>query len=87
MALYSGVLLMSGLAYWLLQTVIIRSQGKNSPLAKAVGSDKKGKASPVLYILAIGLSFVSEWLAMSILVLVALMWLVPDQRIEKQFVH
>ncbi len=82
-ALYGVVLLASALAYWLLQQSIIATQGDASVLKQAVGADWKGKASPVLYALGIGLSFVSPYLAMAVYVGVACMWLVPDQRIER----
>jgi uncharacterized membrane protein len=81
-ALYGVVLLMAAIAYFILQQLIIASQGPDSILKKAVGGDWKGKLSPVFYILAIPLAFVSEWISMSLYVLVALIWLVPDRRIE-----
>ncbi len=82
-AAYGLVLLMSGVAYLILQQRIIASQGKDSLLKKAVGSDWKGKLSPVLYIVAILLAFVSSWLSMAVYVFVAIMWVVPDRRIER----
>jgi len=82
-AAYGVVLLMSGFAYLILQQRIIASQGEDSLLKKAVGSDWKGKLSPVLYIAAILLAFLSSWLSMAIYVSVALMWVVPDRRIER----
>ncbi len=82
-AAYGGVLLAAAMAYWLLQHVIIRSQGHDSLLKRAVGRDWKGNLSPVLYIVAIGSTFFSRWLAQAIYVLVALIWLVPDRRIER----
>ena len=81
-AFYGGVLLASAIAYYVLQESIIADQGPNSKLAAAIGRDLKGKISPVLYALAIPLAFVREWLADAIFVAVALMWLVPDPRIE-----
>ncbi|MDS4070761.1 MAG: TMEM175 family protein, partial [Candidatus Competibacter sp.] len=84
-ALYGVVLLMAALAYWLLQRAIIAKQGKDSLLAVAVGKDLKGKLSPVLYALAIPSAFVQPWIAGGIYVLVAMMWLIPDRRIEKVF--
>ena len=83
MALYGAVLLMAALAYFLLQTSIIKSQGPNSLLARAVGRDLKGKLSPILYGVAILAAFFKPWIAGSIYVFVALMWLVPDRRIER----
>ena len=82
-AVYGAALLMPALAYSLLQMAIIRTQGTNSTLAKALGNDVKGKVSPVLYVAAIPLAFVSPWISCGIYVLVALMWLVPDRRIAK----
>jgi uncharacterized membrane protein len=82
-ALYGVVLLMSGTAYWILQNVLIAVEGDDSLLAKATGKDRKGKLSIVLYASAIPLAFVYRWAAQAIFVLVALMWLVPDRRIEK----
>jgi uncharacterized membrane protein len=82
-ALYGTVLLMAALAYWMLARAIIRADGPDSLLGKAIGSDHKGNASVVLYLAAIPLTFVSEWLAEAIYVGVALMWLIPDRRIEK----
>jgi uncharacterized membrane protein len=82
-ALYGVVLLMAALAYFILQRVIIRIQGEHSLLAKAVGGDIKGKLSLLLYIFGIIASVFALWLAQIIYVAVALMWLVPDRRIEK----
>lgn len=82
LALYGCILLMASIAYWILESVIIRQQGSNSVLAKAVGKDLKGKASPLLYIVAVGASFWVGWLAITLYIFVALMWLIPDKRIE-----
>jgi uncharacterized membrane protein len=82
-ALYGVVLLMAAIAYWLLQRAIIADQGAESLLARAVGRDAKGKLSPILYAAAIPLAFMLTWLALAIYVAVALMWLVPDRRIER----
>jgi uncharacterized membrane protein len=84
-ALYGVVLMMAGVAYYILERVIIRSQGAQSKLAAAVGVDAKGKISVVLYAIAIPLAFVQQLLADSLYVLVALMWLIPDRRIEALF--
>jgi uncharacterized membrane protein len=81
--LYGFVLLMAAIAYWLLQQVIIAAQGPQSLLKKAVGGDWKGKLSPVLYLLGIAAALRSPRLAQCVYVLVALLWLVPDRRIEK----
>ena len=82
-ALYGFVLLMAAIAYWILQQRIIASQGEDSILKNAIGSDWKGKLSPVLYATAIVLAYLSQWVAIAIYVFVALMWLVPDRRIER----
>ena len=81
-ALYGMVLLMAAIAYYLLEQAIIRAQGPDSILKKAVGRDLKGKLSPVLYILAIVATPLSPWIAAAIYVAVALIWLIPDRRIE-----
>ena len=83
-ALYGVVLLMAAIAYLLLQQAIIRAQGQNSILRKAIGRDWKGKLSPVLYIVAIVATLRSPWIAQAILVIAALIWLIPDRRIEKR---
>jgi uncharacterized membrane protein len=82
-AMYGGVLLIPAIAYFVLQKAIVRKQGAHSVLASALGSDVKGKISPLLYATAIPLAFVSPWLSITIYVLVAMLWLVPDRRIEK----
>lgn len=82
-ALYGVVMLMSAIAYFILQQLIIASQGPDSLLKRAVGGDWKGKLSPVLYTIAIPMAFVSHWVSLGLYVLVALIWLVPDRRIEK----
>jgi len=82
-ALYGLVLLMAAIAYYWLEQTIISTQGSDSVLRQAVGRDWKGIVSPVLYISAILIAFTSHWVSKAIYVLVALMWLVPDQRIEK----
>ena len=81
-ALYGFVLLMAGLAYLILQQAIIVSQGPTSVLRKAIGSDWKGKVSPLLYVAGIVSSLFSSWMAQAIYVFVALLWLIPDRRIE-----
>ena len=82
-ALYGLILLMAGLAYFILTRALIARHGSDSPLATAVGDDFKGKASLVLYTAAIPLSFVNRWVAIALYVTVAVMWLVPDPRIER----
>ncbi|WP_309642285.1 TMEM175 family protein [Flavobacterium sp.] len=83
MALYGFILLMAGTAYYILQNIIVKSQGENSLLKKAIGKDFKGNASPILYIIGIAFSFYNEWIAGGVYIFVALMWLVPDKRIER----
>jgi len=82
-AVYGVVQFMAAIAYYLLEHAIIRAQGPDSILKKAVGRDWKGKVSPVLYVVAIVATLVSPLIAQAILVAVALMWLIPDRRIEK----
>ena len=82
-ALYGVVLLMAAIAYYLLQQTIIRAQGPDSILKKAVGRDWKGKLSPLLYLAAIAATLLSPWIAEAIFVAAALVWLIPDRRIEK----
>jgi len=81
--LYGVVLLMAGIAYFILQQTIIATEGPDSLLKRALGSDWKGKLSPLLYIAGIVGSLWSSWAAQTIYVVVALMWLVPDRRIER----
>ena len=82
-ALYGFVLLMAGIAYWILTRTIISVEGENSLVAKAVGKDRKGSLSVLLYAAAIPTAFFNQWISQALYVVVALMWLVPDQRIEK----
>jgi len=82
-AVYGVALLMPAIAYYLLQKAIVHQQGAHSVLAHALGGDIKGKLSPLLYCAAIVLAFVSPWISIALYVLVAVMWLVPDRRIEK----
>ena len=82
-AAYGIVLLAASLAYFALQGAIIHAQGKASTLGLAIGRDLKGKVSPLLYALGIGLALVNRWLSVAIYVTVALMWLVPDRRVER----
>lgn len=81
-ALYGAVLLMSSIAYFVLQLSILRLEGADSLLAKAIGKDVKGKLSVLLYLISIPLAYLSSWIACFIYVFVALMWIVPDRRIE-----
>ena len=86
-AIYGAVLVAAAIAYWILQQTIIATQGDGSVLGRAIGSDWKGKLSPVLYICGIVSTFYVTWLAQAIYVLVALIWLVPDRRIERSLAH
>jgi len=81
---YGVILLLAGIAYYILERQIIAAQGKNSRLAVAVGSDWKGRISPALYAVGIPLAFVSPWISTALYVAVALLWLVPDSRIERE---
>ena len=83
-AVYGIVLFCAGVAYIILQTVIVRHQGPQSRLRAAIGSDTKGKLSMLLYLIAIPAAFVNEWISDGIYVFVALMWLIPDRRIESR---
>jgi uncharacterized membrane protein len=80
---YGAVSLCAANAYYILQRLIIRSQGDDSALARAIGRDVKGKISPILYIGGIMLAYPARWLSLTLYVIVALMWLVPDRRIER----
>jgi uncharacterized membrane protein len=82
-AVYGAVLLMAAVAYYILVRVIIRSQGKGSLLARAIGNDSKGRISVVLYAAAIPLALLAPWASLAIYGAVATIWLVPDRRIEK----
>ena len=82
-ALYGVILLMAAIAYAALQRTIMRAEGPDSILRSALGRDIKGKLSPLLYALAIPTAFVEPWIAGGIYVFVALMWLIPDRRIER----
>jgi uncharacterized membrane protein len=82
-AIYGVVLLMAAIAYYVLQHAVIAKQGRESLLALTIGKDWKGKLSPALYLTAIPLAFVSSWIASAIYVFVALLWLIPDRRIEE----
>jgi uncharacterized membrane protein len=83
MAAYGFILLMAAIAYYTLQYQIVKEQGAESLLAKAIGKDVKGKISPILYVLGIIFTFINEWLSGALYILVALIWLIPDKRIEK----
>jgi len=84
--LYGVVLFCAGVAYYVLARVLVAINGKDSALARAMGTDRKGAVSATLYLVGIGLAFVRPWLAQLVYVVVALMWLVPDRRIERALV-
>lgn len=86
-AVYGFVLLMAAIAYSILQRTIIARQGEGSLLAAAIGRDWKGKVSPVCYLAAIPLAFVTPWISCGLYVFVALLWIIPDRRIERVLVH
>jgi uncharacterized membrane protein len=85
MTLYGVVLFLSSVAYFILQRIIIINEGENSVLAKAIGRDVKGRASSVLYIVGIVFSFYNQWISGVAYLAVALLWLIPDKRIERVF--
>lgn len=82
-AAYGLVLLMAAVAWWILQQRIIATQGKESILRRAIGGDWKGKVSPLLYLVAIVLAADARWVSLGLYALVALLWLIPDRRIER----
>jgi len=82
-ALYGSILLMAAIAYWILAHLLIKHHGKDSLLAHALGNDFKGKISIVIYLIAIPCAFFNQWISAGLFIFVALMWLVPDTRIEK----
>lgn len=83
-AVYGVVLLLAAVSYTILQTLIVAQQGEYSKLKEAVGKDMKGKLSMLFYMVAIALAFVNQWISDGLYVLVALMWLIPDRRIESK---
>ncbi|MDB5229313.1 MAG: hypothetical protein JWN76_118 [Chitinophagaceae bacterium] len=85
--LYGVVLLMNGVAYYILSQLLIRLHGHNSVLAKAVGKDRKGIISVIIYIIAIATAFVNAWISYALYFLVACMWFIPDKRIENKIVN
>ena len=86
-AAYGVVLLLAAVAYWLLQLTLLRHEGAGSLLANAVGKDWKGKLSPLVYVVAIATTAIHPWIAFALYVCVALLWLVPDRRIERVVKH
>ena len=83
-AAYGIVLLLAAIAYYILKTAIVNEQGPNSTLAEALGNDVKGKISPVIYAVGIVFAFIDRWVSLGLYVFVALIWLVPDRRIESK---
>jgi uncharacterized membrane protein len=86
-AVYGMVLLLAAIAYFVLQGRLMRAQGPGSRLAAAVGRDLKGKLSPFVYCAGIALSFVNQWLGIAVYVLLAVLWFVPDRRVERELAH
>ncbi len=86
-ALYGMVLLMAAIAYTILSKTLINNQGKNKKLAMAFGKDEKGKLSMLLYTIGIIFSFFYQWVGLGLYAVVALIWFIPDRRIEKTFLH
>jgi uncharacterized membrane protein len=82
--LYGTILMMCGVAYYILAHALIQLHGKNSVIAEAIGSDKKGKLSVIIYALAIILSFAYAWIGIAFYIIVAAIWIIPDKRIEKK---
>ena len=87
LAIYGMVLLLAAIAYFILVRTLLFVHGRNSVLATALGSDFKGKISMVIYVVAIPLALVKWWIACSLYILVAIIWLVPDRRIERTLTH
>jgi uncharacterized membrane protein len=83
-ALYGVVLLMAAIAYYILARILVRDNGPESELAKAFGEDIKGRTSIAFYVVGIALSLWHAWLAVAVYVLVAIMWVIPDRRIERK---
>jgi uncharacterized membrane protein len=86
-AVYGGVLLMAAVAFTILKNLLVAAQGPDSALAAALGDDTKGKLSLALYVAAIPLAFVNQWISDALYVAVALLWLVPDRRLESRLDH
>lgn len=86
-ALYGLILLMNAIAYTILSNLLIKHSGKNSLLAQATGNDAKGKLSLVLYVLAIAMAFFYSWLSLALYASVAVIWFIPDRRIEKKTIE
>jgi len=84
-ALYGFILFMNGVAYYILERCLINIHGKNSALMEAVGNDTKGILSVVIYLIAIITAFYNAWISLALYGVVAIMWIIPDKRIEKRF--
>jgi uncharacterized membrane protein len=82
-ALYGAVLLLSAVSYFILSRALVRHDGEKSAIARALGSDFKGRISVVIYLVAIPLAYFNRWLSLGLYVAVAIMWLIPDRRIER----
>jgi uncharacterized membrane protein len=82
-AIYGVILLAAAIAYYVLQITLVRAEGEESKLRTALGSDVKGKISPLLYCLGIALAFADRWIGLAVYVAVALIWLVPERRVER----
>ena len=85
-ALYGTVLMMAGIAYYILAHTLMKLHGKDSTIAKAIGKDHKGIISVVIYVIAVPLAFLNAWISLGLYATVAGMWLIPDRRIEKKLV-
>jgi uncharacterized membrane protein len=81
---YGVVLIMNSIAYYILVRCLLKANGKDSTLAKALGSDLKGKVSTLIYAVGIAIAFLNTWISLALYTVVAIMWLVPDSRIEKK---
>jgi uncharacterized membrane protein len=86
-ALYGFDLLMAGVAYFILSQALIRVHGRDSTIAHAIGPDRKGMVSALAYLLALPIAFFSRWVSLAIYVAIALLWLIPDRRIEREIAH
>lgn len=82
-AAYGTLLLIDGVAYWILQSRLLRAEGPGSLLKRAIGRDAKGRVTPLLYLAGIALTFVDQWIGLGLYVVAALIWLVPDRRVER----
>src|SRR6185295_11941437 len=81
---YGIVLCMDGVAYYILAQLLIKLHGENSTLARAIGKDQKGIVSVVIYVIAIVFAFINAWVSLALYAFVAMIWFIPDRRIEKK---